>query len=283
MTSGVGHEVAVADANLLAIKAVSLPGGFDTLIADGIVSLLPGRYRITAGLSAYTDGRCRGDVHDLTASVEIVVLPSTWTRIELLTASQPAGACQLARGGGRLVPVDGLGIGVAGADGTSRGVRWPFQWSGWRDASGVVLVDDEGWVVAHEGDRVIFGGASVGDVFNACFGVAVVPDALPADASEISLLTAVAPNTSGICHLASGGGRLVPNESSGLGVENADGASRSVRWPFGWSGWRVGDVLWLVDPNHDLVASTGDTVSFSGGLDADDNFAVCEDVARVGA
>lgn len=174
LRAGIPMPTAISDANLMDIRVSSMPS-----FESGLLRLTPGRYRIGASMTTHLGG-CRdgqpepGQVHGLGVAVELVVVPATWSRLELLTFSQPAGACELARGGGTLEPNEISGIGVGG-NGSHRAVRWPFGWTAWRDSSGVALLDAEGRIVAREGDEIHFAGAWVGDTFAACAGFELGP------------------------------------------------------------------------------------------------------------
>jgi hypothetical protein len=171
MRAGIEQRVPLRHANLMTIEARSLPGDFDDKLAAGILALPAGQWRISASLHPLLGG-CQGEERDLIAWIDITVVPPGWSRVPIITASEPASACHLARHEGRIAPNAESGIGTAGSKGTTFSVRWPYGWSGWRDADGVVLLDATGAVVAREGDNVVMGGGIGADVdFYACTGI----------------------------------------------------------------------------------------------------------------
>jgi hypothetical protein len=91
--------------------------------------------------------------------------------VQLKTATQRVQGCDMALATGRLVadPRSGLGIGTTG--GETIPVLWPFGYSARRDATGIVLVDDSGGVIAHEGQAITMGGGNGADgLWHACAG-----------------------------------------------------------------------------------------------------------------
>ena len=72
---------------------------------------------------------------------------------------------------GTLVPDTRSGLGIASADGFRTPVMWPFGYSAILVEEVIQLIDDEGNVVAVEGDVVSMGGGSgAGGLFYACAG-----------------------------------------------------------------------------------------------------------------
>ena len=80
-----------------------------------------------------------------------------------------------------------------------------------------------------------------------------------------------------MCLTAIVGGILAADLRSGIGFERPDGTTYAVQWPFGWTGWRDGDDLVLVDAELAIVGRLGDNKTFGGGWagDNDDLAAVC--------
>ena len=101
---------------------------------------------------------------------------------------------------------------------------------------------------------------------------------LPSTWTQIPVLTAGAPGT--LCPLALGGGRLAEDPMSGIGVEGADATTLGVMWPYGWTGWRDGAEVLLVDPNGGVVARTGDLMRFAGAHN-DGFFYACTEIVVV--
>ena len=193
----------------------------------------------------------------------------TLTRIELLTADAPAESCRMALGGGRLMADPVSGVGVEGQDGASQPVMWPNRWTGWQVGDEVVLFDADGRLVARSGDVMRFAGGLVEDFFYACSEIRVLAHAPVGDVdpswTQIELLTASRPNTSGLCLTAMVGGRLAADPTSGIGFERPDGTTTVVQWPYGWTGWRDGDDLVLLGADGVIVGRLGDSTSFAGG------------------
>ena len=91
------------------------------------------------------------------------------------TAGAPTNLCMAALGGGVLArnPVSGLGF--IHPDGKAVSVLWPFGYSARIEGAQAVLLDDEGTVVAREGDKVTLGGGygAGDDTFTACGVVSI--------------------------------------------------------------------------------------------------------------
>lgn len=92
------------------------------------------------------------------------------TPVALRTAQQKFDACDEALLAGELVTSAQSGLAVRVADHVTE-VIWPFGYTASSDATGVVLRDDTGKVVGHQGQRVqMSGGLSANDVWTACAG-----------------------------------------------------------------------------------------------------------------
>jgi hypothetical protein len=81
--------------------------------------------------------------------------------VALRTAPAKVDACDLALLAGELIASTKSGLAVRNAD-TVTEVVWPFGYSAARETTGLVLRDDKGKVVAHEGQRVTLGGGGGG-------------------------------------------------------------------------------------------------------------------------
>ena len=95
-------------------------------------------------------------------------------------------------------------------------------------------------------------------------------------ACTVSITTMPPEQAEEICHLDRGGGYLIADARTGLGIRfGAD--IHPVIWPVGFSARReVLGPLVLVDRNGQDVAREGDLVGMSGGFDANGVFHVCD-------
>jgi hypothetical protein len=92
------------------------------------------------------------------------------TPVALRTASVKVDACDEALLAGELVPSAQSGLAVRNAEQVTE-VMWPFGYSATRETTGLVLRDDSGRIVAHQGQRVTLGGGGgANGLFNACAG-----------------------------------------------------------------------------------------------------------------
>ncbi|HJP89143.1 MAG TPA: hypothetical protein VJ850_08930 [Candidatus Limnocylindrales bacterium] len=92
------------------------------------------------------------------------------TPVALRTAPVKVDACDMALLAGELVASAQSGLAVRGPEQVTE-VLWPFGYSASREATGLVLRDDTGKIVAHEGQRVTMGGGGgANGLFNACAG-----------------------------------------------------------------------------------------------------------------
>ena len=99
-----------------------------------------------------------------------VALTACGTPIALRTASQKFDGCDDALLAGELVGSAQGGLAVRTAEQVTE-VMWPFGYSATREPTGLVLRDDTGKIVAHEGQRVSMGGGGgANGFFNACAG-----------------------------------------------------------------------------------------------------------------
>lgn len=88
----------------------------------------------------------------------------------LRTASARFDACEQALLAGELVASAQSGLAIRTEDQVTE-VLWPFGYSAARDVSGLVLRDDTGKIVGHEGQRVqMSGGLGANNVWTACAG-----------------------------------------------------------------------------------------------------------------
>lgn len=117
----------------------------------------------------------------LRASVAIGVLAFVavaCNQLVLRTAAAPAGGCDAALTAGRLVSSRESGLSLRPADGGPNiAVTWPFGYSAGGFVGSLELRDEEGRLLAREGDFVQVGGGMGGDdSWVACAGsVSVIP------------------------------------------------------------------------------------------------------------
>lgn len=95
-------------------------------------------------------------------------------------------------------------------------------------------------------------------------------------ACSVSITTMPPEMAEEICHLEQGGGYLIADARTGLGIRLGTDV-HPVIWPVGFSARReVLGPLVLVDRNGHDVAREGDLVGMSGGFDGDGIFHVCD-------
>lgn len=106
----------------------------------------------------------------LAAVLLAAALTACGTPVSLRTAAAAVDACDQALLTGELVVSAQSGLAIRNGDMTTE-VLWPFGYTAIREASGIVLRDATGKVVAHEGQRVEMGGGlGAVDVWTACGG-----------------------------------------------------------------------------------------------------------------
>ena len=92
------------------------------------------------------------------------------TPVGLRTATQKFDACEQALLAGELVASNQSGLAVRTGDGVTE-VLWPFGYSASRETTGLVLRDETGRILVHEGQRVeMSGGLGANNVWTACAG-----------------------------------------------------------------------------------------------------------------
>ena len=96
------------------------------------------------------------------------------------------------------------------------------------------------------------------------------------DAAVVAIRTLAPPGPNDICLLARGGGTLVVDPVSGLGVADTNGHVTHVYWPFGYSARRDGENIALLDREGRVVAHLGDVIGMTGGYGPDDDWAACQ-------
>jgi hypothetical protein len=80
------------------------------------------------------------------------------------------------------------------------------------------------------------------------------------------------------CYLPAFEGELV-SDPTAVTVFNAQyGLRMPVLWPAGWTGRTSGSEVEVLDPRGTVVARTGTSFYPSGGLDADGNWEMCDQV-----
>lgn len=106
----------------------------------------------------------------LSSAVLFVVLSACGTPVALRTAPTKAAGCDMAVLAGELVASNQSGLAIRGPDLVTE-VLWPYGYSATRETSGLVLRDETGLVVGHEGQRVqMSGGLGANNVWAACAG-----------------------------------------------------------------------------------------------------------------
>jgi hypothetical protein len=101
------------------------------------------------------------------------------------------------------------------------------------------------------------------------------PSSTP-DAALVAIRTLAPPGPNDICLLARGGGILVVDPVSGLGVADTTGRVTHVYWPFGYTARREGDTIALLDRGGRVVAQLGDVIGMTGGYGSNDEWAACQ-------
>lgn len=99
--------------------------------------------------------------------------------------------------------------------------------------------------------------------------------------AALPLLTATSPSSA--CALGELAGGLAVDPKTGLGVTDAFGSVKPVRWPQGYSARTVNGRGELLDPTGRVVAVAGDDIRVGGGFGEDGVFGACGLVARVAA
>ena len=92
------------------------------------------------------------------------------TPVGLRTAPAKVDACEEALIAGELVASAQSGLAVRNADQVTE-VLWPFGYTATRETTGLVLRDETGKILVHEGQRVQMGGGlGANNVWGACAG-----------------------------------------------------------------------------------------------------------------
>lgn len=85
------------------------------------------------------------------------------------------------------------------------------------------------------------------------------------------------PSAAGTCLQAKGGGILVADPVSGLGLRAPSGGHvLDVYWPYGWTARPDGSAIALLDADGKVVAHVGDQLSMAGGLGNGNDWIVCQ-------
>ena len=69
---------------------------------------------------------------------------------------------------------------------------------------------------------------------------------------------------------AARGGQLIVDQTHGTAIHDGSDAPVPVMWPLGFTGRRVGSEVEVVDPDGKVVATTGRTYNFRGGVTPED-------------
>jgi hypothetical protein len=91
----------------------------------------------------------------------------------LRTAAVKPDACMDALMGGKLAKHAQSGLGISSADGSQSPVEWPFRYSARVEFGRVILLDENGRIVAREGDEITVGGGFGNQFWHACAPVTV--------------------------------------------------------------------------------------------------------------
>lgn len=110
-------------------------------------------------------------VRELTLIAVLVgIVAACGTPVALRTAAVKVDVCDQALLAGELVVSATSGLAVHGSDGVTE-VLWPFGYSATRETTGLVLRDEMGKILVHEGQRVQMGGGlGANNVWGACAG-----------------------------------------------------------------------------------------------------------------
>jgi hypothetical protein len=108
-------------------------------------------------------------------SIAITACSLLTTPLAIRTAPAPSSICMAALGHGTVARNPDSGIGLLDADGKPVSVLWPFGFSGRIVEGRAVLLNEQGNILAREGDEITLGGGyGAGDrSFTACGGVTV--------------------------------------------------------------------------------------------------------------
>ncbi|HYN64214.1 MAG TPA: hypothetical protein VES36_06375 [Candidatus Limnocylindrales bacterium] len=160
--------------------------------ADPEFRLPAGRWDVSAE-TLFSVGECSADNVEMRATIVLDVKPSVAEESASSTASdEPSpspvlvavptdppfppgtpGPCPAALITGTLVRDAETGLALHLDEGLRMAVTWPFGYVARDGTSGLELLDADGEVVAHEGDRVALGGGELrgGQAWRACTGV----------------------------------------------------------------------------------------------------------------
>lgn len=119
---------------------------------------------------------------------------------------------------------------------------------------------------------LILAGAALGGVT----GCGTANPSAPPQPTRMAIRTLPSPGPNDICLLARGGGTLVVDPGSGLGVADTTGRIIHVLWPFGYAARADGDRLALVDGRNRIAAHVGDVITMAGGFGSNDEWVACQ-------
>ena len=92
----------------------------------------------------------------------------------------------------------------------------------------------------------------------------------------ITLRTQADPGATAVCTPAGGGGTLVVDPVSGLGVADSAGNVSHVYWPFGYTARPDPERIALLDRQGRIVAHVGDVIAMTGGFDNNTDWWACQ-------
>src|SRR6266568_9647259 len=94
--------------------------------------------------------------------------------------------------------------------------------------------------------------------------------------TQLALRTQPSPGTNDICSMAIGGGSLVVDPVSGLGVADSAGHVTHVYWPFGYTARPDHNRVGLISPQGRIIARVADVITMTGGYGLNADWYACQ-------